>query len=64
MAKTEQSEMVLNVPGAEEIVYCLDVTKVIFLGADDDSRGLGGAGALLPVVKSLRKVRKAPEVST
>lgn len=64
MAKTEQSEMVLNVPGAEEIVYCLDVTKVIILGADDDSRGLGGAGALLPVVKSLRKVRKALEVST
>lgn len=64
MAKTEQSEMVLNVPGAEEIVYCLDVTKVIILGADDDSRGLGGAGALLPVGKSLRKVRKAPEVST
>lgn len=42
VAKAKQSEMVLNVPGAEEIVYCLDVTKVIVLGADDDSRVLGG----------------------
>lgn len=44
MAKTEQSEMVLNVPGAEEIVYCLDVTKVIILGAFMRKTGWVGLG--------------------